>query len=311
MANKSSFILNFAKNKKYFLFTHFFVTSILALPTLRSMPQPATKKQLTKIHFLALFWAITLGLWGLKGLFPEMTRIAVYTFCKESPKSPLQKHPILRHSEQVDSLFRNPRRPLRLLDARGMPIRNRVTSVPSFADAFPDLNDVQLATATRIGVASCSDRDEAAHRVKELVYVGDSPYFEVKKLSHSIPYLVPRAATLLDEIGRSFLDSLSSKGIPFHKLIVTSVLRTEEDITRLRRRNVNASEQSCHRFGTTFDISYNHYIRVQDPDLPPQVETWAVTLKSVLAEVLRDQRELGTCYVKYEVKQACFHITAR
>lgn len=275
------------------------------------MPKPTAKKPLTKIHFFAIFWVIIIGLWGMKLLFPEVTRTTIYALCEELPSVPIHKHPVLQHCEQVDSLFRNPRRPLRLLDKRGMPVHNRVTSVASFAEAFPDLNDIQLRTATRIGVASCADRDEAVHRVKELVYVGDSPYFEVKKLSHSIPYLVPRAATLLDEIGRSFLDSLSSKGLPFHKLIVTSVLRTEEDIARLRRRNANASEQSCHRFGTTFDISYNHYIRVQDPDLPPQVETWAVTLKSVLAEVLRDQRELGTCYVKYEVKQACFHITAR
>ena len=30
-----------------------------------------------------------------------------------------------------------------------------------------------------------------------------------------------------------------------------------------------------------------------------------------LAEVLDDQRKMGTCYVKYEVHQSCFHITAR
>ena len=35
------------------------------------------------------------------------------------------------------------------------------------------------------------------------------------------------------------------------------------------------------------------------------------TLKWVLAEVLRDMRESGRCYVKYEVKQGCFHITVR
>lgn len=289
-------------------------THLSSRPTSRkstSAPQFAPKRW-TRFHFLALFWSITLCLWGVKFLFPEVTRATIYALCEELPISPTpHRDPILCHSETVDSLFRNPRRPLLLLDPRGLPVRNRVTSVASFSAEFPDLNDVQLATATRLGVASCSDRDEAAHRVKDLVYVGDSPYFEVKKLTHSIPYLIPRAATLLDEIGRSFLDSLSSKGIPFHKLIVTSVLRTEEDISRLRLRNVNASEQSCHRFGTTFDISYNHYIRVQDPHLPPQTETWAVTLKQVLAEVLRDQRNLGTCYVKYEVKQACFHITAR
>lgn len=33
------------------------------------------------------------------------------------------------------------------------------------------------------------------------------------------------------------------------------------------------------------------------------------TLKWVLSEVLRDFREQGRCYVKYEVKQGCFHMT--
>jgi hypothetical protein len=35
------------------------------------------------------------------------------------------------------------------------------------------------------------------------------------------------------------------------------------------------------------------------------------TLKWILSEVLRDQRELGRCYIKYEVKQGCFHMTVR
>ena len=35
------------------------------------------------------------------------------------------------------------------------------------------------------------------------------------------------------------------------------------------------------------------------------------TLKWILSEVLHDLRQQGKCYVKYEVKQGCFHITAR
>ncbi|MBQ0158484.1 MAG: hypothetical protein KBS47_05730 [Bacteroidales bacterium] len=218
----------------------------------------------------------------------------------------------LRMAQQhTDSLLLTRRPPLALLDAQGRPVKHRVVSVPTFADAFPDLNDVQLASAKYSGIAQCADRDEALRSLDRLVYIGDCPYYAVKPLHHSIPYLVPRAATLLSEIGRNFLDSLAAKGIPFHKMMVTSVLRTQQDVERLRRHNGNASEQSCHQYGTTFDISYNNFVRVQDPDLPPQVETWAVTLKSVLAEVLNDQRRRGTCYVKYEYRQSCFHVTVR
>ncbi|MEG1838585.1 MAG: DUF5715 family protein, partial [Bacteroidaceae bacterium] len=35
------------------------------------------------------------------------------------------------------------------------------------------------------------------------------------------------------------------------------------------------------------------------------------TLKLVLSEVLRDLKKAEACYVKYELKQGCFHITAR
>ena len=34
-------------------------------------------------------------------------------------------------------------------------------------------------------------------------------------------------------------------------------------------------------------------------------------LKLVLSEVLRDLKKAGLCYIKYELRQGCFHITAR
>lgn len=282
----------------------------------------ATKKTTTKkykgIQFLAGFWAVAFCFFLLKLAFPEIAGKHLREV--EAEVREIIEHP-LSHSHHtdsidmarrhVDSLFLCPRQPLQLTDAQGNPVKHKVLSVRSYKDAFPDLNDVQLATAERLGQPECKDREEAAAHRERYVSIATSPYFDLERLTYSQPYLVPRAARLLDEIGRAFLDSLAAKGYPFHKMVVTSVLRTEEDVKRLRRRNANASEQSCHRFGTTFDISYNIYHRVQDPDLPPQTETWGVTLKQVLAEVLRDQRELGTCYVKYEVKQSCFHITCR
>ena len=98
--------------------------------------------------------------------------------------------------------------------------------------------------------------------------------------------------------------------MPLHKIIVTSVLRSEEDVARLRKHNINASENSCHRFGTTFDICYNRYMTVQT-EKEPRRQVQNDTLKWVLSEVLRDMRESGRCHIKYEVKQGCFHITTR
>ena len=186
-----------------------------------------------------------------------------------------------------------------------------IFSVPRFQTAFPDSQQVHLESAQRWGVAAVANRSDALQRKKELVYVGANPYFYIEPLKNSVPYLVPRAAVLLNDIGRAYYDSLYVKGVPLHKIIVTSVLRTKEDVARLQTHNHNATENSCHLYGTTFDISQNRYQTVFDPRQGPRRQVQNDTLKWVLAEVLRDMREGGRCYVKYEVKQGCFHVTVR
>lgn len=181
---------------------------------------------------------------------------------------------------------------------------HRIWSVPNYKAAFPDSQSVQIVAAERWGVRPVRNREDAEKRKKELVYVGESPYYHVDRLNSSIPYLVPRAAVLLQDIGKAFYDSLYVKGIPMNQLIVTSVLRSMDDVEKLQRHNQNATERSCHLFGTTFDICYNRYHPVVQPVRDD-------TLKWVLSEVLRDKRQEGRCYIKYEVKQGCFHMTVR
>ena len=189
------------------------------------------------------------------------------------------------------------------------PSPHPIYSVPAFKTTFPDNNDVQMEAARKNGVSPVKNREEAEKRMKELVYVAANPYFHVDKLNNSIPYLVPKASVLLQDIGRAFFDSLQIKGIPLHKIIVSSVLRTKDDVTKLRNRNGNATENSCHLYGTTFDLCYNRYITVEDPEGPRRRAVRNDTLKWVLSEVLRDFREQKRCYIKYEVKQGCFHMT--
>ena len=181
---------------------------------------------------------------------------------------------------------------------------HRIRGVNNYKTAFPDSQSVQIVAAEKWGVLPVKNREDAESRKKELVYVGESPYWHVDRLSSSIPYLVPRAALMLQDIGEAFYDSLYAKGLPFHQLIVTSVLRSMEDVAKLQRHNPNATEQSCHLYGTTIDICYNRY-----QSLTREVRN--DTLKWVLSEVLRDKRNEGRCYIKYEVKQGCFHMTVR
>lgn len=145
----------------------------------------------------------------------------------------------------------------------------------------------------------------------KLVHITGNPYYEVDSLTHSIPYLIPRAGALLDTIGARFIDSLDAKGLNPNRIIVTSVLRTKEDVKRLRRRNVNSSENSAHCYGATFDVSWKRFKKIEDEDGRPTQDVSPDTLKLVLSEVLRDLRQAGKCYIKYELKQGCFHITAR
>lgn len=190
-------------------------------------------------------------------------------------------------------------------------IPHKIFSVPNYDKAFPDSQSVQIQAAMKYGVKPVKDDKDAESRKNELVYVGSSPWYHVDRLSSSSPYLVPRAAVLLQDIGRAFFDSLDAKGVPLHKIITTSVLRTKKSVEKLRTRNGNATENSCHLYGTTVDICYNRYKTVQDPKGPKRREVTNDTLKWILCEVLRDMREQGRCYVKYEKKQGCFHLTTR
>ena len=182
--------------------------------------------------------------------------------------------------------------------------KHRINSVPSYKDAFPDLQETQIIAANKNGVRPVQNREEAEKRKDELVYVGESPYYHVDKLNSSIPYLVPRAAMLLQDIGQAFYDSLYMKGVPLNQIIVTSIMRTKDDVARLQRHNGNATDNSCHLYGTTIDVCYNRYH-------PIDREVRNDTLKWVLSEVLRDIRRDQRAYIKYEVKQGCFHMTVR
>lgn len=250
--------------------------------------------KLTKKRYLQTFVAVVLLLAVVRWLFPDMATNSSTAVASDigdvSESQEIQENPV----------------------TRGMPLRpHRILSVPSYKLTFPDSNAVQLVAAEKWGVMPVRNRDDAEARKKELVYIASSPYYHVDHLRQSIPYLVPRAAILLHDIGEAFFDSLYIKGVPLHRFIVTSVLRTEEDVVRLRGLNQNATENSCHLYGTTFDICYNRYKTVEDPTGPKRREVRNDSLKFILSEVLRDMREQGRCYVKYEVKQGCFHMTVR
>ena len=189
------------------------------------------------------------------------------------------------------------------------PSGRRGGALLDYAVAFNDSNHVQLVAAQQWGVLPVKDREDAEQRKQELVYMASSPYYDMAHLDASIPYLVPHAAILLQDIGMAFIDSLQARNMPLYRIVVSSVLRSEADVVRLRRTNKNATEQSCHLYGTTFDINYTTFKPVGSArEIDEQLE---IRLKNILGQVLYDLRSQDRCFVKYERVQPCFHITVR
>lgn len=195
------------------------------------------------------------------------------------------------------------------------PIKNKGVEIKelNYTTLFNDQNGVQLKSAAKFGIKQPLKNRDSADEIKDsLVHIKDNNHYSIAKLTHSIPYLTEGAAELLDMIGKSFLDSLESKGLNPNKIIVTSVLRTQEDIKKLQKSgNPNAVNNSAHCYATTFDITYARFDKIKFKNLRLCESVKPELLKKVLGEVLRDLRKQNKCYVKYEVRQRCFHITTR
>ena len=186
-----------------------------------------------------------------------------------------------------------------------------IHGIEGFQRTFNDMNDAHLEVAKKYGITPIESTEEAEKMKDQLTELIPNEHFAMDSLTHTIPFLVPRAYKLLDELGTIFIDSLSNKGLNPNQIGVTSVLRTKDDVKRLRKGNGNASLNSAHFYGTTFDVAYARFKKVEDPDGRPMQDVSQDTLKLVLSEVLYDMQKNKKCYIKYEVKQGCFHITAR
>lgn len=175
-----------------------------------------------------------------------------------------------------------------------------------YDEVFNDSNYLQYQHAEKLGIDPAYTLYDTYNTRRPLVKIESGKNYQLDELTHSMPYLVPEAARLLDEIGEEFSNTLDQRGgdSQYNKIIVTSVLRTPYTVKKLRRVNRNAVDSSTHMFGTTFDIAWNHFhypdsSRSEDP----------VVLKSILAEVLLKKRNEGKCLVKFEKKTPCFHVT--
>lgn len=180
-------------------------------------------------------------------------------------------------------------------------------------DRYKDLNELHLKHAKANGIAAFkSDKEflENSERLVDegkLVHIKNPGYYTVKKLTHSHPFLTPQAADLLDDIGKRFHQKLSENNLGKCYFQVSSLLRTGESQKRLSRSNTNASSNSSHLYGTTFDISYQKVIK--KPLFGKTAEVIDGPAMKLLSETLGELRKEGRLVVVTERKEACFHIT--
>ena len=172
---------------------------------------------------------------------------------------------------------------------------------------FNDMQNKHKTAALKNGLspfksrAAIEEQYKKLRRGRKLVHIETCPKYVVRDLTHSSPYVVPKVKELLDDIADRFQEKPQSKA----RFVVTSVLRTEEDVKKLRRVNGNASTASCHCNATTIDISY---VRFEADPVKPRGD---YELRLALAQTLHELRSAGRCHVKIERKQYCYHITVR
>ncbi len=177
----------------------------------------------------------------------------------------------------------------------------------SYRNLFDDDNDTQLQAAIKNGVRDFESIEDPTC-CAELVPIESNELYVVDAMQYSVPYLVPEAKLLLQRIAERFQEVMKEQypdNKHTYRLVVTSCFRTPDQVRRLMRRNRNASENSCHRYGTTMDISHIRWITEQNDTVNE------LYLKQMLAKTLYELRYEGLCWVKYERRQACFHLTLR
>ena len=197
-------------------------------------------------------------------------------------------------------------------DSMGFIANAEIHRLPTYIDQRPlkeifnDSNALQLVAAEKNGFKPVNSLRDAYRIDRPLIRIFSCDAYMVDDLTASVPYLVPKAAQLLKEIGYAFQDSIKKRGGKAYRIKVTSVTRTNYSVSKLMRRNRAATENSCHRYGTTFDISWVKF-DCMDPSMVVSLED----LKNILAEVVQDFRRQGRCYAIFERKSGCLHVTVR
>lgn len=131
-------------------------------------------------------------------------------------------------------------------------------------------------------------------RRRILMVIPDREYFKIdNKMTYSRPYLLPKAISFLDTLGKRYQNRLGS--YPLEAFVITSATRSISSLSKLNKTNINASKSSLHLRGKTFDISYSQFKND--------------STRSAFILTLNELKDQKKCFVKFEENQHCLHIT--
>ncbi len=141
----------------------------------------------------------------------------------------------------------------------------------------------------------------------DLEKLEDTETFIVSKLTHSIPWVTSYTKSFLELLGERMEASFESVDVMPYRFVLTSVTRTENDQKRLRKSNLNATQnESSHFYGVSVDISQTRFALPQSRE-----SVYSYRLRNLIARELIKLQEEGYCYVVLENREKCFHITVR
>jgi hypothetical protein len=149
-------------------------------------------------------------------------------------------------------------------------------------------------------------------------------YYNVKKRYR---LLTPDAVRGLGELTARFQSTLGrKKPLPPVKIAISSAVRPQQYQADLMARNVNASLETTHAYGASFDIFYDEYFVVLPAPAPSDRAGFIIEslnrrfgfllgaalrrqFQAALAETLMQMQDEGALYAIYEKRQRCYHVT--
>lgn len=129
----------------------------------------------------------------------------------------------------------------------------------------------------------------------KLRILSSSKFFNIDKLCHSSPYLMPKAIDFLHDLSKLYKNKCNKNKIQFAPFTISSLTRTKTDVLELKCINKNAILDSPHLKGKTFDVNYHAF---------NQNKSQTKCFIAALSEL----RERNRCFVKFE-RNGCLHIT--